>query len=214
MRRTSGIGLLALTLIAVLSACASSGAGSGAPSPTPPQSAAPAPTSAPTDSAATRSSPPPQTATPTSTAFTLTSTAFVDGGAIPVRLTCDGASTSPALEWSGAPAATGALALTVLDPDANGFVHWLIYDIPGAAAGSLPEGITTSSPIPQGLNGAGKAGYTGPCPPSGVHRYVFTLYALDGPLGLQAHPHRAEVETAMQGHILAKVVLTATYQRH
>jgi Raf kinase inhibitor-like YbhB/YbcL family protein len=208
-----GIGLLALTLAAVLSACAPSSAGSSAPSATPPPSAAPAPTSAPTESSATQSSAPPQTATPTSALFTLTSAAFADGGAIPVRFTCDGASASPELEWSGAPPTTGALALTVLDPDANGFVHWLVYDIPAAAAGSLPEGIGTSSRIPQGLNSAGMAGYMGPCPPSGVHHYVFTLYALDGPLGLKSRAHRPELGTALQGHILAKVVLTGTYKR-
>ena len=147
-------------------------------------------------------------------AFTLSSPAFADGAAIPTRFTCDGKGISPEIDWSGAPAATQALAMTVIDPDAGGFVHWLVYDIPAASSGSLAENVGTSAGAPpQGANGRGKAGYTGPCPPSGTHHYVFTLYALDRTLGLNGTPSRADIEAAIKGHILAKTVLTGTYKR-
>ena len=146
-------------------------------------------------------------------AFTITSPAFADGGAIPTKYSCDGAGISPEITWSGAPAGTRALALTVVDPDANGYVHWLVYDIPGAAAGSLAENIGTGpSAPPQGKNGRGTRGYAGPCPPSGRHHYIFTLTALDAPLGLTGTPSRSELEAAMKGHSLGTAALTGTYK--
>jgi Raf kinase inhibitor-like YbhB/YbcL family protein len=147
------------------------------------------------------------------TRFELKSPAFDEGGAIPRRFTCDGEDVSPEIEWSGAPAGTKALALTVIDPDANDFVHWLAFDIPGAEAGSLPAAVRPGGPPPQGTNGFGKRGYGGPCPPSGKHHYVFTLSALDHELGLTGAPRRADLERAMQGHVLATSTLTGTYQR-
>jgi Raf kinase inhibitor-like YbhB/YbcL family protein len=151
---------------------------------------------------------------PSSARFALSSPAFADGAAIPTRFSCDGEGISPEVDWSGAPAATQALALTVIDPDASGFVHWLVYDIPAASAGSLPENLGTGAGAPpQGANGRGKAGYTGPCPPSGTHHYVFTLYALDRALGLTGTPSRAAIEAGIKGHVLAMTVLTGTYKR-
>ena len=151
---------------------------------------------------------------PSSGPFALSSPAFADGVAIPTRFTCDGEGISPEVDWSGAPAGTQALALTVIDPDAREFVHWLVYDIPAASAGSVAENVGTGAGAPpQGANGRGKAGYTGPCPPSGTHHYVFTLYALDRTLGLTGTPSRAEIEAAIKGHVLAMTVLTGTYKR-
>jgi len=147
--------------------------------------------------------------------FTLSSPAFAEGAAIPARYTCDGQDVSPEIDWSGAPDGTRALALTVLDPNAHDFVHWLVYDIPGASDGALPAAMgTSSSEPPQGRNGFGKRGYGGPCPPSGTHRYVFDIYALDGPLGLAGAPGRSDIESAMHGHILGRATLTGTCQRH
>jgi hypothetical protein len=144
----------------------------------------------------------------------LSSPAFADGAAIPTKFTCDGEGISPEVDWSGAPATTVALAMTVIDPDARGFVHWLVYDIPAASAGSLAENVGTGAGAPpQGANGRGKAGYTGPCPPSGTHHYVFTLYALDRALGLPGTPSHAEIEAAIKDHVLATTVLTGTYKR-
>lgn len=110
----------------------------------------------------------------------LTSPVIPDGGTIPRRYTCDAAGTSPPLRWTAPPAHTVRLRLTVVDPDAPGghFVHWRATGIP-ARAGSVSAGRHLPG---EGLNSAGTRGWTPPCPPSGTHRYVFTLDAL-GPGG-------------------------------
>jgi Raf kinase inhibitor-like YbhB/YbcL family protein len=146
--------------------------------------------------------------------FHLTSTAFDEGGTIPPRFTCDGEDASPALEWAGAPESAGALVLIVDDPDARGFVHWIVLDVTPTASGGLPEGVATSPDAPrQGRNDFGRIGYGGPCPPSGTHRYVFSLYALDALLNLPGSPGGPDVRAAMEGHVLAEAQLTARYSR-
>lgn len=146
--------------------------------------------------------------------FTLTSTAFHDGGVVPRRFTCDGEDVSPDIAWSGAPDGTRALVLIVIDPDARDFVHWLVYDMTGSPAGGLPLGISSSPDAPpQGTNGFGKRGYGGPCPPSGTHHYRFTVSALDKVLELTGTPRVDALRTAMAGHVLAEATLTATYHR-
>jgi Raf kinase inhibitor-like YbhB/YbcL family protein len=149
------------------------------------------------------------------TPFTLTSTAFQGGAAIPRRSTCDGEDLSPDLAWTGAPGGTQAFVLLVRDPDARDFLHWLVHDMAGAPDGGLPAAVAASAATPQqGLNDFGKRGYGGPCPPSGEHRYRFTVYALDRALGIGGTPRLKEVEAAMKGHVLAEVTLTGTYRRH
>ena len=122
--------------------------------------------------------PPPTTTTTPSASFTLTSTAFADGAAIPAMYTCDGADVSPPLSWTGAPAGTKSFALMLDDPNAPGgtFTHWITYNIPAGAAG-LGDG---QSGVNTGINDAGGQKYLGPCPPptDGPHHYVFHLYAL------------------------------------
>lgn len=145
--------------------------------------------------------------------FTLTSTSFGEGGAIPVRHSCDGTNISPALAWQGAPQGTVSFALIVDDPDARGFIHWVVYDIPGATAGSLPEGIRPTDGPPQGRNDFGRTGYGGPCPPGGTHHYRFTLWALSSRLGVSGTPSAAEVRTALTTRILGQTALTGTYTR-
>lgn len=146
--------------------------------------------------------------------FTLTSTAFEDGGAIPRRFSCDGENVSPDLAWAGAPEGTRALALTVTDPDARDFVHWLVYDMTGTPSGGLPLGVSSSPDAPpQGTNSFGKRGYGGPCPPSGTHHYRFTLLALDTVLELTGAPRIDALRAAMSGHVLAEATLTGTYRR-
>jgi len=112
-------------------------------------------------------------------AFEITSQDFKNNQPIPSIHTCDGNDISPQLSWSGAPAGTKSFALTCIDPDApsGDFIHWLVCDI--------PAGITTFSqagPLPAGIkeveNDFGRKSYGGPCPPSGTHRYIFTVYAL------------------------------------
>jgi hypothetical protein len=155
-------------------------------------------------------------------ALTLSSPAFGPNASIPTKHTCEGDDVSPALAWSGVPAATKSLVLVVDDPDApdpaaprTTWVHWVLYDIPPSATG-LPEGATAAT-LPagarDGLNDWRRPGYGGPCPPIGRHRYVHKLYALDTTLGDLNHPNKAAVEKAMTGHILEKAELIGTYQK-
>jgi Raf kinase inhibitor-like YbhB/YbcL family protein len=146
--------------------------------------------------------------------FVLTSTAFADGGAIPRRYTCDGQDSSPPLEWSGAPDGTATLALVMTDPDAGGFVHWVFFNVDATGSGGIPTGFSESPDGPsQGRNSFGKAGYGGPCPPSGTHHYVFRLLALDASLALTGAPSASQVLDAANGHILAEAKVTGTYKR-
>jgi Raf kinase inhibitor-like YbhB/YbcL family protein len=145
--------------------------------------------------------------------FVLTSPSFDEGGAIPTRHTCDGSDISPALDWEGAPRGTASLALIVDDPDARGFTHWVVYDIPAGSTGSLLEGLQANDLPPQGRNDFGRTGYGGPCPPSGTHHYRFTLWALSSRLGLSGTPSAAEVRAAAASKSLGQTVLTGTYSR-
>lgn len=149
----------------------------------------------------------------------LKSPAYRAAGPIPVRYTCDGRSISPPLAWSGVPARTRSLALILHDPDAlhrGGFTHWVIYNIPPRVR-SLPEGVPPRARVGtsavQGVNDAGRIGYTGPCPPFGTHRYVLTLYALNAMLDLGPGASEQQLKAAMQGHVLETAVLMATYRR-
>ncbi len=151
-------------------------------------------------------------------AMQLTSTAFTQNNTIPSKYTCDGADISPPLAWSGAPSGAKSFALIADDPDAPAgtWVHWIIWNIPAAAA-SLKEGIGKSAALAdgtkQGLSDFRKAGYGGPCPPSGTHRYFFKLYALNSELNLPATATKANLESAMKGHILAEAQLMGKYER-
>lgn len=175
-----------------------------------PEAMTPAP--APGGSAATA---PPPTPEATMRDFVLTSADFAAGELIPRRYTCDGEDVSPQLAWDGAPDGTAALALVVDDPDAHGWVHWTVIDLSGATSGTLPRGVDPSAGSPrQGRNDFGRVGWGGPCPPSGMHRYTFTLYALDAPLRLGGHPGGSEVRKAISAAgVLDKAVLQARYRR-
>ena len=111
--------------------------------------------------------------------ITVSSPAFAAGAAIPERFTCEGDNRSPPLRWSGVPAGTVEVALVVDDPDAprGTYVHWIVIGLDPAstelAEATVPPGSR------QARNSAGKAAYTGPCPPGGpAHHYRFTIYAL------------------------------------
>jgi Raf kinase inhibitor-like YbhB/YbcL family protein len=147
-------------------------------------------------------------------AFALTSPSFGAGAEIPKKFTCDGEDVSPALEWADAPDDTAALALIVDDPDARDFVHWVVFDMVGSRSGGLAEGVSSSPDGPtQTFNDFGRIGWGGPCPPSGTHRYRFTLYALDALLGLTGTPNASDVKVAMQRHVLGEAELSAKYTR-
>jgi Raf kinase inhibitor-like YbhB/YbcL family protein len=151
----------------------------------------------------------------------LTSPSFEAGGEIPRRHTCQGPDLSPALEWADVPAGAKTLALVVDDPDAPDpaapkmiWVHWVVFDIPATASG-LPEG--AGAGLPSGARAAkndwGRLTWGGPCPPVGRHRYFFKLYALDTRLPPDRVSTKGELETAMQGHVLASAQLMGTYAK-
>lgn len=157
-----------------------------------------------------------------SPAFTITSPAFAPGQAIPAVHTCQGADVSPPLRWTAPPAGTRSLALIVDDPDAPDpaaprmvFAHWLLYNLP-PQAGALPEGVQATA-LPAGTrlgtNDFRRLGYGGPCPPIGRHRYVFKLVALDTVLPDLGAASKAQLEQAMQGHVVATAELVGTYQK-
>lgn len=141
----------------------------------------------------------------------LTSSAFEHEGFIPERYTCDGADVSPPLALGDVPPAAVALVLVVQDPDAPAGVwdHWLAYDIPVVT--SIPEAVASLGT--PGRTTSGGTGYEGPCPPSGTHRYLFTVYALDTRLGLEPGAGKAEVMDALSGHVLAEATLMGRYTR-
>jgi Raf kinase inhibitor-like YbhB/YbcL family protein len=154
--------------------------------------------------------------------LSLASSAFRPSGPIPDRHTCDGADVSPPLVWTGVPDGTRSLVLIVDDPDApdpaapkRTWVHWVLFDIPPAAAG-LPDGVTRAA-LPagtrEGRNDWGRTGWGGPCPPVGRHRYFFRLYALDTTLGGLHEPTRGDVDTAMAGHVIETAELVGTFAR-
>lgn len=155
-------------------------------------------------------------------ALRLSSTAFTDGGEIPLKYTCQGEDMAAPLQWEGVPEGTRSLVLIVDDPDAPDpkdpkmtWVHWVLYNIP-PEAGGLPEGATSAALSPgtkEGLNDWKRTGYGGPCPPIGRHRYFHKLYALDTLLEEMDRPTKAQIESAMMGHIVAKAEIVGTYEK-
>jgi hypothetical protein len=154
--------------------------------------------------------------------LTITSPAFADGSSIPSVYTCDGKDIPPPLQWSGVPEQARSLVLIVDDPDAPDpraprmtWVHWVLFNIPPDATG-LPEGVRPAD-LPEGtkegISSRGKPGYGGPCPPIGRHRYFHKLYALDTVLTGLENPTKAQLEKAMEGHIIARAELVGTYQK-
>lgn len=155
--------------------------------------------------------------------FSLTSPAFAGDQLIPRTYTCDGDGISPPLEWSGVPTGAKSLALSVDDPDSPApdaprrtWVHLVLYNVPVEATG-LAAGIGIITDLPrgarEGLNDWKKVGYGGPCPPNGRHRYFHKLYALDVMLDDLKHPTKAQLERAMNGHVLAQAELIGTYEK-
>jgi Raf kinase inhibitor-like YbhB/YbcL family protein len=149
----------------------------------------------------------------------LTSAAFGHGSRIPGVNTCEGEDTSPPLKWTAPPGGTQSLALVCDDPDAprGTWVHWVLYNLPKETV-ELNPGVPAVPELPsgarQGRNDSGGVGYMGPCPPPGKpHRYFFRLYALDISLSLPAGASKADLERAMDQHILGQGTLMGTYER-
>ncbi len=143
----------------------------------------------------------------------LTSSAFENNQTIPVKYTCDGQDINPPLTIIRISEGAKSLVLVVDDPDApaGDWVHWLVWNIApetsAIAEDSVPEGAV------QGTTDFGKAGWGGPCPPSGSHRYQFKIYALDCRLGLASEAKKVDLEKVIAGRILAQAILIGKYQR-
>lgn len=137
--------------------------------------------------------------------FTLASPVLVDGQPLPMFTTCDGGGQPPVLSWVNPPTAT-ELALVVVDEDAGGVVHWVVSGLPVADSQLDPAAIPS---------GAVDLGYQPPCPPPGdpAHRYVFTLYAVTGPLGIVPGTPLAEAAVRIQASPAQVAQLTTSYQR-
>lgn len=144
-------------------------------------------------------------------AMQLTSIAFEEGGTIPTRYTCDGDDVSPPLALTGIPAAATSLVLIVDDPDAPGgtWDHWVAFDIP--ITETIPEAVGVIGVA--GLNSWGRSDYGGPCPPSGVHRYVHRVIAVSEDLMLGEGATKSEVLAAAASVALAEAQLTGLYDR-
>jgi len=150
----------------------------------------------------------------------ITSPAFKEDSSIPDKYTCDGENNNPALDIRDIPDNTVSLVLIMDDPDipasvkaARGievFDHWVVFNIPPTTTtvfeGKVLEGV-------QGSNSRGITGYIGPCPPDAEHRYFFKVYALDIELSLDEGSTKADVEKAMEDHILAKAELIGRYNK-
>lgn len=156
------------------------------------------------------------------TTFNLSSSAFAPNASMPAKYTCEGTNISPPLAWSGAPASVKSFALIVEDPDAPDpakptrvVSHWVAYNIT-ASATSLSENASNKG-MPagsaQGSNEGNKQVYMGPCPPIGRHRYFFKLFALETVLPGLSNPKKADLEKAIQGHVVGNAVLIGTYQK-
>jgi Raf kinase inhibitor-like YbhB/YbcL family protein len=158
--------------------------------------------------------------------FTISSTAFEPGAAIPRKYTGEGDDISPPLTWNAPPGNTKELALVCDDPDAPGtepWIHWVIYGI-AADVRTLAEGLPNEPELKTPIvarqgknswNSGATIGYRGPMPPvgHGTHHYHFKLYALDQPLGLASSATKAQLLSAMKGHVLAETELIGTYER-
>jgi len=142
----------------------------------------------------------------------LTSSTFSDGGEIPRKFGYKNGNASPPLTISGIPKGTESLALIMDDPDAMGavgkvWVHWVMWNIRSNTAAIGNDSANGT----EGMTDFGEVGYGGPAPPDKRHTYVFKLYALDTDLDLPDKSTKADVEKAMEGHIVDQATLTGTY---
>jgi len=140
----------------------------------------------------------------------LSSPDFKNDEFIPEKFTCEGEDINPSLVIEGIPGGAKSLVLIVDDPDAPAgtWVHWMVFDIP--VLSRIEE---NSVPGKLGITNSGKKDYHGPCPPSGVHRYYFKIYALDTLLNLKEGVNRGVLEKAMQKHVLDQAQLRGFYRK-
>ena len=147
----------------------------------------------------------------TPTTLKVSSPAFAPGGDIPAQFSCKGDNMNPPLEIHGLPSGAKSLVLILDDPDAPGglFTHWIVWNIDPSTSGIAQKSVPGGGV--EGTNDFGKKGYGGPCPPSGTHRYVFHVFALDQKLDLHAGAKRAVLDKAIAGHVVARGELTGRF---
>lgn len=145
--------------------------------------------------------------------MTISSPEFTDKGKMPSKYTCDGEDINPPLIFGNVPEDTQSLALIVDDPDAPGktWLHWIVFNIPPHTSHISEDSVPVGAD--EAVTDFGHKGYGGPCPPTGIHRYNFKLYALDTTLDVTEDITKEEIEHAMEGHILDKAELTGLYSR-
>ena len=149
----------------------------------------------------------------------LTSPAFSDGGEMDRGFGYKNRNISPPLSIQmGENSDTKSLSIIMDDPDAMGavgkvWVHWVMWNIvPAEPNGLFGVGYNTKfKGAIEGMTDFGEVGYGGPAPPDKRHTYVFKLYALDCKLDLPNESTKADVEKAMEGHIIEQATLTGTY---
>jgi hypothetical protein len=149
-------------------------------------------------------------------ALVLESSAFGDGEMMPKETGYRNGNVSPALFWEDVPEGVKSFALVMDDPDAHGWTHWLVYNIPPGVRtlpGNFPAVRELADGTRQGINDFKKIGYGGPSPPGGIHRYVFRLFALDAKLDLAPGASKASLLESVKGHILAQARLVGRYGR-
>jgi Raf kinase inhibitor-like YbhB/YbcL family protein len=155
--------------------------------------------------------------------LTMRSEDFSGGGTIPAQFTCTGGGGSPQISWGDAPPMTASYVVIAIDWDVPspafrllGFTHWTLYDIPPALL-QLDAGISvkdlSDKGAKSGLNSGGTVGYTPPCPPMGIHKYIFRVYALDVPQLQPVSPDHDAIISAMKGHVLGFGELSAFYSK-
>ncbi len=152
------------------------------------------------------------------TPFRILSAAFKQGDTIPALYTCDSSNISPELHWNNPFTNTKSFALIVDDPDApvGTWVHWVLYNIPvtdTTLQAHEPKDTMLTNGTRQGITSFGTAGYDGPCPPSGTHRYYFKIYALDEVLPYPAGLTKKQLLSVSKGHILAEAELMTYYKK-
>jgi hypothetical protein len=134
---------------------------------------------------------------------------WVDGAALPDRHTCADAGVSPALTWTNVPSGTVELALSVVDLDADQYVHWLVYGLLPVESG-LAEGQLPPSAL-EWPNSSGQSAWSPPCPPAGEqHRYVFTVYALNQQLEAADDASATEVLSILNATTIAQSSVSGT----
>jgi len=142
----------------------------------------------------------------------ITSPSFNNNQNIPEKFTCKGQNINPQLNIEQIPKQTKSLALIMYDPDApkGTWTHWIMWNIPIIT--EIKEDSVPQNSV-QGLNSAKQNNYMGPCPPSGTHRYFFKVYALDTTLNISQNSTKANLEQAMQNHILEKTELIGLFSK-